>query len=144
VVAAETAHAHDEEAGVAAKRPAPDLVPQPVLPGASTRPAASAVADFALDAGDSASMLAREAALLRRARSELHGGDVPAALAILELSQRDVPRPQLLQEREALLIEAIFRSGRRVEAERRAREYLARFPDSPHAGKLRALLSEGR
>ena len=89
-------------------------------------------------------MLAREAALLRRARSELQGGDLPAALATLELSQRDVPRPQLLQEREALLIEALFRSGRRPEATRRARDYLVRFPDSPHAGRVGALLTDQR
>lgn len=149
VVAAETAIPNNQEqAEVSAKHAGPGLlVPQPAMPRVSTQPSASpaaAAGDFALDAADSASALAKEAALLRRARSELHGGNVPAALATLELSRREVHRPQLLQEREALLIEALWRSGRRVEAEQRAREYLARFPDSPHADKVRTLLNGER
>jgi hypothetical protein len=105
-------------------------------------PVATSAGDFAPEARHARSTSAKEAALLRRARSELYAGDAAAALATLELSRRDVRAPQLAPEREALVIEALYRSGRRAEASRLAREYLARFPDSPHGSKLRALLSE--
>jgi hypothetical protein len=136
--------------------PTPSVAPQPrkwgtnpVGPlGAVSAPSASAntpaTADFSLDASGGANALAQEAALLRHARSALLAGNLGGALAVLEQSQRDVRNPQLLPEREALLIEVLYRSGRRAEGLGRAREYLMRFPDSPHAGKVRALLAEGR
>jgi hypothetical protein len=136
--------------------PIPSVTPEPRRwAPASERPlgAASApsphvntpaMADFSLDSSGAASALAREAALLRHARSALLAGNVGGALAVLEQSQRDVKNPQLLPEREALLIEVLYRSGRRAEGAGRAREYLTRFPESPHAGKVGALLTGER
>jgi hypothetical protein len=47
----------------------------------------------------------------------------------------------LLQEREALTIEALARTGRRAEANRRAEAFLRAFPGSPHAAAVRELAS---
>ncbi len=87
------------------------------------------------------SQLQAEAAALRNARSELRAGKLADAFATLEASQRQFTAPELYQEREALLIELLSRSGRTAAARERARAFLARFPDSPHADPLRQLLA---
>jgi hypothetical protein len=102
-------------------------------------PSAPSVASFPAADGDlAASQLKEEAALLRRARGELRTGAFAAAFATLEASRRRFTAPELSQEREALVIELLYRSGERAAAQARAREFLARFPESPHVAALRA------
>ncbi|MEO6602939.1 MAG: hypothetical protein ABIQ16_23845 [Polyangiaceae bacterium] len=83
------------------------------------------------------SQLQAEAAALRSARAELRAGKLADAFATLEASRRQFSAPELYQEREALLIELLFRSGQRANARTRADAFMARFPESPHADAIR-------
>jgi hypothetical protein len=106
-------------------------------------PSAPSVASFPTPEAElAASRLKEEAALLRRARAELRSGALAAAFATLEASRQRFTAPELSQEREALAIELLHRSGERTAAASRAREFLARFPESPHATTVRAFADE--
>jgi len=59
----------------------------------------------------------------------------------LEASQRRFSAPTLDQEREALLIELVYRSGQFDAATARAQAFLARFPESPHAAQIRLFMT---
>ena len=126
------------------ERPAVGAVgntPSPNPPSELERaPGAPSVASFPSTDGAAlaASRLKEEAALLRRARAELRSGALTAAFATLEASRREFTAPELFQEREALSIELLHRSGERAAAAARAREFLSRFPESPHAATVRA------
>ncbi|HEY3493353.1 MAG TPA: outer membrane protein assembly factor BamD, partial [Polyangiaceae bacterium] len=102
--------------------------------------ASSSVAAFPVaDARGASRALEEEAALLRRARSELRGGRLAEAFATLEASRERFSLPELAQEREALLIELLYRSGEPARAAEKARSFLSRYPESPHAAKLRSI-----
>ena len=79
--------------------------------------------------------------MLLRARAELRAGRLAAAFATLEASREKFSFPELVQEREALLIELLYRSGERASAAEKSRAFLARYPESPHAARLRRLAS---
>ena len=83
------------------------------------------------------SQLEAETRALRRARDELRTGQLADAFATLEASQRQFSAPELYQEREALMIELLDRSGQKAAAAQRARAFLSRFPESPHAQQIR-------
>jgi hypothetical protein len=103
---------------------------------------ASSVAAFPLgDAGASSprSELEEEATLLRRARAELHAGRLAEAFATLEASREKFSFPELRQEREALLIELLYRSGQRTSAVEKAKAFLSKYPKSPHAAQVRSI-----
>ena len=85
------------------------------------------------------SQLKEEAQVLRQVRSLLRAGNLTSAFAVLESSQRRIRAPELSQERESLMIELLFRSGQTVVAAQRAKQFLAAFPDTPHAARLREL-----
>ena len=108
-------------------------------------PGASSIASFpSEEAALAASRLKEEAALLRRARAELRAGALAQAFATLEASRRAFTAPELTQEREALAIELLYRSGERAAAASRARDFLARFPESPHAAAIRGFADDTR
>jgi hypothetical protein len=90
------------------------------------------------------SRLDEEALLLRRARAEVRSGALAAAFATLEASREKFSAPELYQEREALLIELLHRSGQSERARERARAFLRRFPESPHAAAVRAFADSPR
>ena len=118
--------------------------PPPVATAVST---GSSVAAFPIsDTATPAlrSRLDEEAALLRKARSELRAGALATAFATLEASRERFSAPELYQEREALLIELLSRSGQVERARERARSFLARFPESPHAAAVRAFAEQSR
>ena len=120
--------------------------PAIAVPPLERTPGAPSVASF--ESADertlAASRLKEEAALLRRARSELRAGALAAAFATLEASRHRFTAPELSQEREALAIELLYRSGERAAARGRAREFLARFPESPHGAAIRAFADGAR
>ncbi|HVR18062.1 MAG TPA: hypothetical protein VMS65_00150 [Polyangiaceae bacterium] len=121
--------------------------PAIALPSSVERtPGAPSVASFesADERAVAASRLKEEAALLRRARSELRAGALAAAFATLEASRQKFTAPELSQEREALAIELLYRSGERAAAAVRAREFLLRFPESPHGAAIRAFSDSER
>jgi hypothetical protein len=74
--------------------------------------------------------LAAERRLLDDARTAIARGDAGAGLAALDRHARDYPRGHLAEEREALRIHALVRSGRAAEAREAAARFHARFPNS--------------
>jgi hypothetical protein len=90
-------------------------------------------------APSSPSRLREETTLVREARQALRGGDAARALRVLEECRRLFPAGVLEQERERLIVEALIKGGRASEAAVRATEFLRKYPDSPHAGEVRAL-----
>jgi hypothetical protein len=87
-----------------------------------------------------ASQLQAETQALRTARAELRSGRLADAFATLEAPRRQFSAPELYQEREALMIELLQRSGQASAAAERAADFLSRFPESPHAEQIRQLV----
>ncbi|MEM9458679.1 MAG: hypothetical protein AAGF11_31170 [Myxococcota bacterium] len=83
----------------------------------------------------SASDLAAEIDLLRRAKQALGRGSSAEALAILEQHRRRFPRGQMAPDRHALQLEARCHQGSAHRA--KARRFLERHPRSPYAARLR-------
>ena len=87
------------------------------------------------------SLLAEESDAVRAARSALRGGDAARALRLLEDSERRFGTGSLAQEREALAIEALARTGDRDAVETRAAAFLRRYPSSPHEQAVKTFAS---
>jgi hypothetical protein len=83
--------------------------------------------------------LREESLLVLEVRRTLRAGDPARALARLTEAESTFGRGGLGQEREALMIEALFASGRTAVAARRAEAFLRAFPKSPHAERVRHL-----
>jgi hypothetical protein len=84
-----------------------------------------------------ASRLAEESRMVLEARNLLRSGDPGGALRLLDGARTAFPDGALTQEREALSIEAIARSGQRDLASRRAEAFLRDYPKSPHASDVK-------
>lgn len=84
----------------------------------------------------SAQALAQESALLASARAALRRGDFPAAERLLRRHQEGHPQGRLGQERQAMQIELLWRSGQAAEARRQAASFGQAYPGSPHASRL--------
>jgi hypothetical protein len=80
-----------------------------------------------------------ELALLERAQHVLRS-DPSAALALAEQHRAQFARGTLAQEREVLAVEALLRLGRRAAAEKRARAFAQRYPESSHLVRVHDLL----
>jgi hypothetical protein len=87
-----------------------------------------------------ASQLREESALVLAARAALRSGDAARCLSLLESARQRFPRPALGQEREALTIQALARSGQTQAAQRRAASFVRLYPESPYVADLRRLL----
>jgi hypothetical protein len=83
--------------------------------------------------------LAEEAKLLADAQRSLQRGDASSALETLARARAAHPNGMLGQEREALTIEALFRSGQRATASAAAEAFMKAHPDSPLAARVRTL-----
>lgn len=114
--------------------PIPQSRPLPALPPRAAGPASAA------NPASAASQLSEEAALLREARSRLAHGDLQGASEVLATSKAKFPNSRLAQEREAATIELLRRSGDSVAAAARARAFLSRYPQSPHARQVERAL----
>jgi hypothetical protein len=88
------------------------------------------------------SAIAEEQSLLDRARTLLARGDPEAALAPLATHARRFPAGVLAEEREALSIQALARSGRVHEAEARAARFRREYPSSLMAAAVDDALRE--
>jgi hypothetical protein len=111
--------------------------PAPTLPSVATFDDVSDYAEHPTDAR--ISQLEAETRALRRAHDELRAGKLADAFATLDTSRRQFSAPELYQEREALMLELLFLSGQTAAAKQRARAFLSRFPESPHAQQIRRL-----
>jgi hypothetical protein len=121
-------------AEVRAATPAPGIG-EPLKGHGATSISASSSGSTAMDRE---TRLLEESRRLTEARDALRRGDASGALSRLEELQRAVPGGILGQEREALAIEALARSGRSAEAQVRARAFLQAYPQSPHATRVEA------
>ena len=84
------------------------------------------------------SRLAEESRMVIEARRALQAGDFATTLRLLDSAAATFPNGALRQEREALAIQALARSGQRVAAAKRAASFLAAYPESPHAADIKA------
>ncbi len=118
----------------AAARPA--SAPKRVLEAAT--PAPSAPASASLPDGQS---LTREIALIDGARRALATGDAPGALRQLDEHDGQARTGTLDREAQLLRVDALAHAGQPDAARALAERYLARYPNDPHAARLKALLA---
>ena len=74
------------------------------------------------------------------ARNALRGGNSAGALTILSQAQQRFGSGVLGQEREALTIEALAKSGQSAAANARGQVFLKNYANSPYAARIRALI----
>ncbi|XXX72306.1 hypothetical protein WMF30_32130 [Sorangium sp. So ce134] len=84
--------------------------------------------------------LLREAGRLAEIRAVL-ARSPEAPLVLLDEHRAEFPDGRLAAERELIAIDALLRSGRAGPARARAAEFLAQFPSSAHAGRVRRLIA---
>jgi hypothetical protein len=79
---------------------------------------------------------------LDRARAELGRGQPVQAVAALDLYERQFPAGVLRPEADLVRLQAFARLGDKSTVAARARAFLAKYPSSPHAPQVRALLGQ--
>ncbi|MCA9706522.1 MAG: hypothetical protein KDK70_11785 [Myxococcales bacterium] len=89
----------------------------------------------------SADDVLREARLVARARSSL-ASDPARALSLTQDAEEEFPRGQLVEERQAIAVQALVALGRHDQARRQGAAFLARFSHSAHAAAVRRALSD--
>jgi hypothetical protein len=117
----------------AAPEPAPEAAP----PRARAAEPARVQRATAPARGLTTSHLAAEGRLVVAARRALRDGDAAGALRLLEARRAEFAGGVLEQEREALTIEALARTGRADAAAARADAFLRAYPQSPHTAAIR-------
>jgi len=145
----------DRQAEVSApSNPAPAIVEHltPAPTAASTAPvetsearpmapvATAARAPLARTTRPASDSLSEQIAELDRARAALDGGSPERALRLVDAYEASYPSGALVQEAELLRVEALVRAGNQPDAERAGKRFLAAYPKSPHAARVRALL----
>jgi len=83
------------------------------------------------------STLAAEVAALDAARRASAAGRQDEALRLLDHYRYDFPEGELVADAEVVAIEALAAKGDAAEAADRADRFLSRFPNDPHAAKMR-------
>jgi hypothetical protein len=86
--------------------------------------------------------LREESALLVRTREALNASQSARATELIAEHRQRFGRGKLVQERDALEVQALAKAGQLAAAQARARAFLLRYPESPHAEKIRAMLGE--
>jgi hypothetical protein len=132
--------------------PLPEVAPVPLAPAPTAKlvpapsaaaplspaVASSSVASFPSDARplpqENATVL--ESRRVASARALLRAGDARRTLAELDALAVDFPLGVLVQERDAIRIEALLALGERERARELATRFLARHPQSPHAAAV--------
>ena len=122
--------------------PAPQAPPPEPAPQAGTAEGMGVGSGAPGDvvAAERISRLREERAMLEEARDALRRGDAAGALHKLEQARARFPGGVLVQEREALAIEALSRTGQRAAASARAAAFLSAYPTSPHATRLQSFV----
>jgi hypothetical protein len=111
----------------------PNSVPVGALSSASAVRDASPV--------ESKSALREESLAVLEIRRTLRAGDASGALRLLEQARQRFPRGALSQEREALGIEALAKSGAHDAAAHQADAFLRAHPKSPYAADVQSFKS---
>ena len=86
------------------------------------------------------SRLLEESALITAARASLRQGALGVAARQLEEHRRRFPSGRLAQERQALHIELLWRSGQTAAAQAELTTYARAYPGSPHTSRLLQLV----
>jgi hypothetical protein len=120
-----------------AQQPAPAAAPESAVPEAAAPAADAAAARPAPSAQPAANSSRREIAQLVRIRAMLEQNPA-AAYRLAVRSEREFPHGVLSEERQALQMLALARSGSTRAAEQKARAFFARYPQSP----MRQLLED--
>jgi hypothetical protein len=108
--------------------PAPTSAPSAVVvPAVVIPPAPSAVVAAPVVNVDT---LARERTMLDEAKQALGKGDASGALETTRRHEREFPRGQLSEEREAIAVQALVRLGRSEDATARGQRFRSRYPNS--------------
>jgi hypothetical protein len=94
------------------------------------------------DGVDPVQALKEEQALIASAKSALDAGDTGRAMRSLSEHAGRFPRGILAEERTALRVMTLCASGDVDQAEKERAGFLARWPRSPHAGRVRGACSE--
>jgi len=83
---------------------------------------------------------ALELALLREARAALAAGRAEDARSILTQYEKRFPNGALLPEAKAMRIDVLLAAGHFDEARTEAETFIARYPNSPQAGRMKVLV----
>jgi len=105
------------------------------VPAVGPRSPAAAAAAAARKAQQS--RLGAEGQVVLDARRDLREGRPKDALRLLDAARTKFAAGTLVQEREALSIEALFHSGQHEAAGRRAAAFLRAYPGSPHVASVK-------
>jgi hypothetical protein len=131
--------------------PAPANAPARSIEASAPQPDSAQIDDQSASgspaSGSDAEQLSREVTRLRRARALLVGSSPASALEVLNGYTLEFPSGTLRIEAAALRIEAFVALGDRAAARRLATEFLASFPSSPLATRVRqisGLAAEGQ
>jgi len=89
-----------------------------------------------------ADSLRAERALIARANDALRGGDARGALAAVAEHQRRFPSGLLVEERSAARVLALCAAGRTTDGASAREAFLATWPRSVHAAKVRSACAE--
>ena len=110
----------------------------PAAPGAREAPPVST----SREPSTSKSALRDESSAVLEIRRTLRTGDASGALRLLEQARQRFPKGALSQEREALSIEALAKSGAKAAAARRAQAFLHAYPKSPYASDVQSFTAQ--
>jgi hypothetical protein len=135
---------HATSASVAMAAPVNTAQPSPA-PAAVVEPAPAAslaVPSESKARASTTSQLREESVAVLQARAALRSGDAARSLALLEQARLRFPRGALGQEREALTIQALARSGARAAARQRADAFLRAHPQSPYVVDVRLVAGQ--
>lgn len=111
--------------------------PEPAVTALPVTSAVAAPSSATKARSNSESQLREESLAVLEARSALRAGNAARSLTLLEQARARFPRGALGQEREALTIEALARSGQSAAARRRAEAFLRQHPNSPYVADVR-------
>jgi hypothetical protein len=81
-----------------------------------------------------------ESRMVAAARDALRTGNSAGALSLLSQAQQRFGSGVLGQEREALTIEALSKSGQRAAAQTRGQAFLKNYANSPYSARIRAIV----
>jgi TolA-binding protein len=84
--------------------------------------------------------LGPQVAAIDGARRAFAAGDATRALQLVGDYEARYPAGAFTQEAEVLRVEALLRQGDRVGARSAGTRFLAQYPSSPHAARMRALI----
>jgi hypothetical protein len=118
----------------------PEALPAAAV-GSVTPPTAGTAAGHVPNVTESQSALRDESSAVLEIRRTLRAGDASGALRLLEQARQRFPHGALSQEREALSIEALAKSGAADAASHKAEAFLHAHPKSPYAADVQSFIA---